>query len=163
MELGHHETKPFRKRLELSVEENKSKTKGVRLSGDIAQLFYHLVKERIIPACAYCLRHSITAGTRLGGTIEGCSKQPVPTSSCPVGYHNTGLQVEQLNIISGNSILNYPLPSPAHHPGPLELHWNMGFELDPALEPNYHTLGGSDYAMADYNVSGSEYVLPLPP
>jgi hypothetical protein len=53
MELGHRETKPFRKRLELSVEENKSKTKGVRLSGDIAQLFYHLVKERIIsPALA---------------------------------------------------------------------------------------------------------------
>jgi hypothetical protein len=49
MELGHCETKPFRKRLELSVEENKSKTKGVRLSGVIAQLFYHLVKERIIP------------------------------------------------------------------------------------------------------------------
>jgi hypothetical protein len=48
MELGHRETKPVRKRLELSVEENKSKTKGVRLSGDIAQLFYHLVKERII-------------------------------------------------------------------------------------------------------------------
>jgi hypothetical protein len=48
MELGHHETKPFRKCLELSVEENKSKTKGVGLSGDIAQHFYHLVKERII-------------------------------------------------------------------------------------------------------------------
>jgi hypothetical protein len=48
MELGHRETKPFRKRLELSAEENKSKTKGVRFSGDIAQLFYHLVKERII-------------------------------------------------------------------------------------------------------------------
>jgi hypothetical protein len=48
MELGHRETKPVRKRLELSVEENKSKTKGVRLSGDIAQLFYHLVKERIM-------------------------------------------------------------------------------------------------------------------
>jgi hypothetical protein len=48
MELGHRETKPFRKRLGLNVEENKSKTKGVRLSGDIAQHFYHLVKERII-------------------------------------------------------------------------------------------------------------------
>jgi hypothetical protein len=34
--------------LELSVEENKSKTKGVRLSGDIAQHFYHLVKEQIM-------------------------------------------------------------------------------------------------------------------
>ncbi|KAJ6532238.1 hypothetical protein DFH09DRAFT_1284680 [Mycena vulgaris] len=66
-------------------------------------------------------------------------------------------------IISGNSALNYPLPSSAHHPGPLELHWNTAFELDPALEPNYHALGGSDYAMADYNGSGSDYVLPLPP
>jgi hypothetical protein len=28
--------------------------------------------------------------------------------------------------------------SSAHHPGPLELHWNAAFELDPALEPNYH-------------------------
>ncbi|KAJ6464218.1 hypothetical protein DFH09DRAFT_1295631 [Mycena vulgaris] len=66
-------------------------------------------------------------------------------------------------IISGNSALNYPLPSSAHHPGPLELHWNTAFELDPALKPNYHALGGSDYAMADYNGSGSDYVLPLPP
>ncbi|KAJ7885926.1 hypothetical protein B0H14DRAFT_2563623 [Mycena olivaceomarginata] len=40
---------------------------------------------------------------------------------------------------------------------------NTTFELDPALEPNYHALGGSDYAIADYNVSGSDYVLPLPP
>ncbi|KAJ6523958.1 hypothetical protein DFH09DRAFT_1372284 [Mycena vulgaris] len=60
-------------------------------------------------------------------------------------------------IISGNSALNYPLPSSAHHPGPLELHWNTAFELDPALKPNYHALGGSDYAMADYNGSGSDY------
>jgi hypothetical protein len=30
------------------VEENESKTKGGRLSGDIAQYFYHLVKERIM-------------------------------------------------------------------------------------------------------------------
>ncbi|KAJ7307717.1 hypothetical protein DFH08DRAFT_824244 [Mycena albidolilacea] len=66
-------------------------------------------------------------------------------------------------IISGNSTLNYPHPSPAHHPGPLELHWNAAFELVPAFEPNYHALGGSDYTMADYNVSGSDYVLPLPP
>ncbi|KAF8169544.1 hypothetical protein K438DRAFT_1941264 [Mycena galopus ATCC 62051] len=41
-------------------------------------------------------------------------------------------------IISSNSTLNDPLPSPAHHPGPLELHWNAAFELDPALERNYH-------------------------
>ncbi|KAJ7315705.1 hypothetical protein DFH08DRAFT_820276 [Mycena albidolilacea] len=59
--------------------------------------------------------------------------------------------------------LNYPLPSSVHHPGPLELHWNAAFELDPALEPIYHALGGSDYATADYNGSGSDYVLPLPP
>ncbi|KAJ7787554.1 hypothetical protein B0H14DRAFT_2629205 [Mycena olivaceomarginata] len=37
------------------------------------------------------------------------------------------------------------------------------FEFDPTLEPNYRALGGSDYVMADYNVSGSDYVLPLPP
>jgi hypothetical protein len=52
MELGHRETKPFRTCLGLNVEENKSKTKGVRLSGDIAQHFYHLVKERIITPIA---------------------------------------------------------------------------------------------------------------
>ncbi|KAJ7874978.1 hypothetical protein B0H14DRAFT_2569008 [Mycena olivaceomarginata] len=66
-------------------------------------------------------------------------------------------------IISSNSALIFPLPSSAHHLGPLELHWNTAFELDPALEPNYHALGGSDYAMADYNGSGSDYVFPLPP
>ncbi|KAJ7331014.1 hypothetical protein DFH08DRAFT_815092 [Mycena albidolilacea] len=46
---------------------------------------------------------------------------------------------------------------------PQTLHRNTAFELDPALEPNHHALGGSDYAMADYNVSGSDDVLPLPP
>ncbi|KAJ7898338.1 hypothetical protein B0H14DRAFT_2557368 [Mycena olivaceomarginata] len=76
-----------------------------------------------------------------GRSIEGCSNQPVPASSCPVGYRNTGGQLEYFPsdyIISGNSTLNHSLPSPTHHPGPLELHWNAAFELDPALEPNYH-------------------------
>ncbi|KAJ7814279.1 hypothetical protein B0H14DRAFT_2604254 [Mycena olivaceomarginata] len=43
----------------------------------------------------------------------------------------------QLEYFPSDS-LKYPLPSSAHHPGPLELYWNAAFELDPALEPNYH-------------------------
>ncbi|KAJ7829821.1 hypothetical protein B0H14DRAFT_2593823 [Mycena olivaceomarginata] len=58
---------------------------------------------------------------------------------------------------------DYIISGHSHHLWPLELHWNAAFELDLALEPNYHALGGSDYAMADYNVSGLDYVLPLPP
>jgi hypothetical protein len=64
MELGHRETKPSRKRLGLNVEENKSKTKGVRLSGDIAQHFYHLVKERIMDRT---------------GDVKSCAKEVITT------------------------------------------------------------------------------------
>ncbi|KAJ7314638.1 hypothetical protein DFH08DRAFT_821298 [Mycena albidolilacea] len=78
-------------------------------------------------------------------------------------HWNGPSECEHLSEQRGGWTLNYPLPSSAHHPGPLELHWNPAFELDPALEPNYHALGESDYAMADYNGSGLDCVLPLPP
>ncbi|KAJ7302864.1 hypothetical protein DFH08DRAFT_826190 [Mycena albidolilacea] len=69
----------------------------------------------------------------------------------------------QLEYFPSDS-LNYPLPSSVHHPGPLELHWNTA--LSSILHLNQTimiVLGGSDYAMADYNGFGSDYVLPLPP
>jgi hypothetical protein len=86
MELGHRETKPFRKRLELSVEENKSKTKGVRLSGDIAQHFYHLVKERIISSPAWshfgmCQDVDCSTSAQTNNVLDYADIQPPSTSS----------------------------------------------------------------------------------
>ncbi|KAJ6582187.1 hypothetical protein B0H19DRAFT_1061630 [Mycena capillaripes] len=56
---------------------------------------------------------------------------------------------------------------PAEHPAEPLFHWSTGFVLDPALEPNYHVLGGSDDPVAssapNYSASGSDYVLLLPP
>ncbi|KAJ7909390.1 hypothetical protein B0H13DRAFT_2492545 [Mycena leptocephala] len=56
---------------------------------------------------------------------------------------------------------------PAEHPAEPLFHWSTGFVLDPALEPNYHVLGGSDDPVAssapNYSASGSDYVLSLPP
>ncbi|KAJ6571080.1 hypothetical protein B0H19DRAFT_1064194 [Mycena capillaripes] len=56
---------------------------------------------------------------------------------------------------------------PGEHPAEPLFHWSTGFVLDPALEPNYHFLGGSDDPVAssalNYSASGSDYVLLLPP
>ncbi|KAJ7915765.1 hypothetical protein B0H13DRAFT_1871770 [Mycena leptocephala] len=56
---------------------------------------------------------------------------------------------------------------PAEHPAEPLFHWSTGFVLDPALEPNYHVLGGSDdpvvSSVPNYSASGSDYVLSLPP
>ncbi|KAJ7106000.1 hypothetical protein C8R44DRAFT_745647 [Mycena epipterygia] len=60
-----------------------------------------------------------------------------------------------------------PPQVPAEHPAEPLFHWSTGFVLDPALEPNYHVLGGSDDPVAssapNYSASGSDYVLSLPP
>ncbi|KAJ7933059.1 hypothetical protein B0H13DRAFT_1856355 [Mycena leptocephala] len=59
-----------------------------------------------------------------------------------------------------------PNGSPEHPAEPL-FHWSTGFVLDPALEPSYHVLGGSDDPVAssapNYSASGSDYVPSLPP
>ncbi|KAJ7660302.1 hypothetical protein DFH06DRAFT_1044030 [Mycena polygramma] len=59
-----------------------------------------------------------------------------------------------------------PPQVPAEHPAEPQFQWNTGVVLDPALEPNYRVLGGSDDFMASLpsnNGASADYVLSLPP
>lgn len=63
-----------------------------------------------------------------------------------------------------------PPQASADYPTEPPFHWNTGIVLDPALEPNYRVLGGSDDLQASLapnsGASGSNYVpslLPPPP
>ncbi|KAJ7055171.1 hypothetical protein C8F01DRAFT_1374044 [Mycena amicta] len=111
---------------------------------------------------------------RSGPAVATKDAEAAPNDSNEIPEQHTDKDIGDVeglpsdNMLSDDSMIVESLtPSLRLHSATSPVNWDTGIELDPALEPNYHALGGSDYPIdslaLDHDLSASGPVPPLPP